>query len=33
MIVLFKYAHDLWPLQLWGGCMECGPIQGRAGYE
>jgi len=31
-----NYAHDLWPLQLRGGCTdhdECRPIQSRAGYE
>ena len=28
-----KYAHDLWPQRLWGGCMNRDPVQGRAGYE
>ena len=24
LLKLIKYAHDLWPLQLWGGCMNAG---------
>ena len=27
---LIKYARDLWPLRLQGGCMNTDPMQGRA---
>ena len=32
-IHLVKYASDLWPLRLQGGCMNSAPLQDRVGYE